>query len=315
MGTPAFSALVMLCMAALLGMRFAMAALVSQLPDAREAEAASAEPGMALPPKPMAGENMPQPGEDGSASGMAMLTEEMCLAYSADLQDTCFHTLARQVAARDPRQALTYCARVKDQELLWECQADTAEATATVDRAVALEICAAVPSVKWRGQCHFGMGLALAETDAFYALSLCEKAEIFRDFCRHDVVGEVVLVDLEPGVQFCAREEGDTLTRKTCWHGIGKYLARRDFAEASAACLRSTPDWIGNCYHGVGWGAAERDPDGTLAKCETVQPYHENCRQGVAHQLKRGDPQRALALCESITDTVIRNRCTTFVKR
>ena len=122
-------------------------------------------------------------------------------------------------------------------------------------------------------------------------------------------------VDLEPAVAFCSREEGDTLTRKTCWHGIGKYLARRDLDEAAAACGRATAEWRGNCFHGVGWGAAERDTDAALSGCERLAPYVDNCRQGVAHQLKRFDPARAVALCESIGTVSIRERCLQFVRR
>jgi hypothetical protein len=186
---------------------------------------------------------------------------------------------------------------------------------APIDRDAAAAICVAIPVMKWRGQCHFGMGLALAEIDPAYALGRCEHAEAFRDFCRHDVVGEVALESLAPAVAFCAKEEGDPLTRKTCWHGIGKYLARRDFAEAVAACGQATEASRGNCFHGLGWGAAERDPDATLAACAGLPAYADNCRQGVAHELKRADPTRGIAICESIQTTSVRDRCLTFLKR
>ncbi len=314
METRAFSVLVALCLAVLFGARFALARLVEEVAAATQPEM-SAEPGMALPPKPSGMEALPEQLGAGEGDGLGLLTREGCLARSESLLDVCFHALARQGAARDPQGSLAICAEVKDAELGLECRSDVAEATAPVDREIAETICKGIDSLKWRGQCHFGIGLAMAEIDPPYALGRCEQAEVFRDFCRHDVVGEVALVDLEPAVAFCAQEQGDILTRKTCWHGIGKYIARRDANEAALACMRSTPEWIGNCYHGLGWGAAERDPDATLAFCERQGQYRDNCQQGVAHQLKRADPTRAVSLCENISNAAIRARCLTFVTR
>jgi hypothetical protein len=123
------------------------------------------------------------------------------------------------------------------------------------------------------------------------------------------------LVDTGMAVATCAREEGDTLTRKTCWHGIGKYLARRDAQEAAQACARTTPEWRGNCFHGLGWGAAERDADAALAACAGFGAFADNCRQGVAHQQKRVDPARAVSLCQSLRTASLRDRCLAFVRR
>lgn len=314
MRTLPFSVLVLVCLAVLLGLRFGLEPLAAVAQDVVGEQRSAPEAQMVLPPKPE-GLDLPAPSEDGTGAGQALLTAAACEQMPDDVRDVCYQALARQSAARDPRGALQICKRIQDDELELECEADIAEAVAPIDRAVAEEICVDIPVMKWRGQCHFGMGLALAEIDAAYALERCEKSEAFRDFCRHDVVGEVALVDVEAAVAFCAKEEGDTLTRKTCWHGIGKYLARRDFGEASAACDRSTESWRGNCYHGVGWGAAERDPDATLAACAALPQYADNCRQGVAHQLKRFDPARGIALCESIATPSIRERCLAFLKR
>ncbi len=307
-----FTLLVVFCIATLLGVRFLLEPFASVAADV--VAAASPDGVMALPPKPEGLDARPA-GEDGEGEGQALLTPDACAAMAPDVQDVCFQALARQQAPRDPRGALQICERIRDEELLLECEADIAEAIAPIDRAVAEEICTRIPVMKWRGQCHFGMGLALAEIDPVYAMGRCEQSEAFRDFCRHDVVGEIALENVELAVPFCAREEGDTLTRKTCWHGIGKYLARRSFDEAGAACARSTESWRGNCWHGVGWGAAERDPDATLAACAKVETYADNCRQGVAHQLKRFDPARGVALCESIATSAIRERCLAFLTR
>ncbi len=314
-----FALLVLAWFLALLGLRWAAEPLAAGLAHlaTRVEDASANERAIALPPKPegLVPPSPTGPGSEGGSGAATLLTREACMARPQSLHDVCLQALARQGGAADPAGSAARCAEVRDPELREECLADVAEAAAPNDRAASERICAGVTARKWRGQCQFGIGLALAETDPTYALGRCEHAEAFRDFCRHDVVGEVALADLAPAVAFCAQEEGDALTRKTCWHGIGKYLARRDAREAAAACGKATEAWRGNCFHGVGWGAAERDPDAALAACASFVPHAENCRQGVAHQLKRFDAPRALALCESLTDTRLRARCLAFVKR
>jgi hypothetical protein len=196
-----------------------------------------------------------------------------------------------------------------------ECHADVAETIAIPDRARAEAICGAITDLKWRGQCFFGTGLALAETDPEYAITRCAHAEIFQTFCRHDVIGEMALVNLPAAQAICAREEGDWLTRKSCWHGMSKYIARRDVREAAQSCAGATAEWRGTCFHGLGWGGAERDPDATLSACAEFGEYADNCRHGVANELKRADPPRAVALCEAIQKADTRTRCLDFVTR
>ncbi len=312
MRTLPFLTLFVACLAALFGLRFALEPLAKGVEAVRAAIPSAPGAMMAVPPKPEGADAEPDATGPG---GAGRLTPEACEAMADAVRDTCFQALARQSAARDPDGALQICAGVFDEELRWECHADVAEAAAAVDRAAAAAICVGIPKVKWRGQCNFGIGLALAEIDSAAALESCEKSEIFRDFCRHDVVGEVALVDVDAAVAFCAREEGDPLTRSTCWHGIGKYLARRDAGEARAACDRSTVSWRDNCFHGVGWGAAERDADQALSACAGFGGYADNCRHGVAAQLKRFDPTRAVALCEALGSPAVRTRCLDFVTR
>lgn len=272
---------------------------------------------MAIPPKPSG--LKPTVAADGEGEGERRLTFEACAGMATAVQDVCWQALARQQALADPQGALTVCAQVVDPELKLECVDDIAEATTLTDRAGAEQICNDVQDRKWRGQCWFGVGLAWAETDADYALTRCDRAEAFERFCRHDVVGEVSLVNLDAGVAFCARGEAehadDDLTRKTCWHGIAKYLARRDVIEAAEACGRATESWRGTCFHGLGWGASERDPDRALAACPGFGAYADYCTQGVAHELKRVDPTRAHALCEAIGTSSVRSRCLEFVGR
>lgn len=308
-----FTILCLACFAVLMGVRFALEPLAARF-AAPVPDAAAPQATMALPPKPE-GLHPAGAGEGGSHTGAALLTLEACEAMPPDVRDVCLQALARQSAARDPQGALAVCARIAEDELAEECHSDVAEAAAPVDRAAAEAICRAVPSVKWRGQCHFGMGLAMAEIDAEYALARCAGAEIFQRFCRHDVVGEVALVDVDAAIAFCARADGDELMNVTCPHGIGKYLARRDLEEAWAACGRSPEYARGSCVHGLGWGGAERDVDATLAWCPAAGPWADNCRQGVAHQLKRFDATRAVALCESIATPTIHDACAAFLAR
>ena len=311
MSTLPFSALVLLCVSLLLGTRFALGWMVP-VAAARQAEVEAREPGgaMEVPPKP--GGLAPPPGV-GTGSGDAALTPATCDRMPADLRGTCWQALARQTAGADPEEALRVCERLPEGALREECHADVAETIAPRARARAAAVCASIPTTKWRGQCHFGMGLALAETDPEGAITFCDSAEAFRTFCRHDVVGEIAMVNLPAAQTICAREEGNTLTRKTCWHGIGKYLARRDMAEAAGACLVSPASWQARCCHGVGWGAAERNVDDALEGCATFGEYADNCRHGVANQLKRSDPAREQAICESLTQPDARAKCLAFV--
>lgn len=311
MGTFPFSALVLACLTALLGLRFGLEAWVPTAEAASEAPSKDAGSVMAVPPKP---EGLAAAPGAGSGEGQGtMLTPAICTTMIADLQDTCWQALARQTAAADPQEALRQCQKVAGEELRYECRADVSETLAPTHRDEAVALCKEIDSVKWRGQCNFGVGLALAETDPEWAIARCEDAEAFKSFCRHDVVGEISLVNVTAAVTICARNEGDPLTRKTCWHGPGKYLARRDMGEAAAFCRQADPQWQGLCFHGLGWGAAERDPDAALAGCAAFGEFADNCRHGVANELKRSDPQRETAICESLTNPEAKAKCLAFV--
>jgi hypothetical protein len=310
-----FSLLSLAWLALLLGVRFGLEEWVRV---AAQSTVAPLDPSevMAMPPKPLGQGDLPEPGTPGEGEGEnTVLNLAICEKIAKELQDTCFQALARQTAPADPDEALRTCTHVREPEMALECQADVAEAIAHLARERATTICSGIDSTKWRGQCHFGVGLATAEIDPEYAIGRCADAEIFQTFCRHDVVGEVALVDTPAANRICAREEGDWLTRKTCWHGIGKYLSRRDMNEASTACEAGTVEWKGTCYHGIGWGGAERDVEAALQSCTRFGAYADNCKHGVANQQKRADPARAVALCESVTKPDTRARCLDFVTR
>ena len=316
MRSSVFSILVLLIFLGLLAVQWALT-LTGVSEALAQVKPPSTAEAMLVQPKPD-GQKV-TPSGPGEGEGEQRLTFEACSNMAAMVRDVCWQALARQQAEVDADGALTVCAQVADPELKLECADDVAESITLRDRAGAEQICNAVTDRKWRGQCWFGVGLAWAETDSAYALARCAHAEAFERFCRHDVVGEVSLVDLDAGVAFCTQGEvekaDDPLARKTCWHGIAKYLARRDIHEAAAACGRATESWRGTCFHGLGWGAAERDPDATLAACAEFAPYADYCQQGVAYELKRADATRAMALCEAIGTSTIRDRCVEFVAR
>jgi hypothetical protein len=298
--------------AALLAAEETAAERLGEVRDARVDVAPTSDRAFAVPPKPS---GLADAADRAGGSGTGPLTHARCAALGDAVRDRCWQALARQQAPADPSQALAICGEIAEAELALECRADVAEVTAGRDEDAASTICDAVASTKWRGQCHFGIGLALAERAPQAAMARCDRAEVFRDFCRHDVVGEAALQDVEAAVAICAREEGDVLARKTCWHGIGKYLARRAIAEAEAACARATPSWRSNCAHGAGWGAAERDATTALAACASWPEHADSCRQGVAHQLRRSEPERAQDIFTGIATESIRARCLDFVSR
>ncbi len=269
---------------------------------------------MAVPPKPDS-----QPPAGGSASGRALYDEQTCLRYQGDFKDVCFHALARQRAARDLNGALQACQVVSRDRLRFECMADVAELHVPTSLEAARKVCPTIPGRKWRDQCFFGIATALVETDSRLALRTCDDSGMWRDFCRHDVLGETSLRDLDFVLDVCSREEGDLLTRKSCWHGIGKYIGRQDLDAAFSACGRVPPGPSGiyreNCVHGVGWAAGERLGAAGARRCVAAGPLSGSCRLGVAFQLKRIDPAAAMDICLSVTRDDLRDHCQSFLSR
>ena len=101
------------------------------------------------------------------------------------------------------------------------------------------------------------------------ASKLCSESGQWRDFCRHDVNGEIAVVNPELALEHCAAEEGDLLMRKSCWHGIGKYIARVDVQKTYAACDQVPPGpeqlYRGNAFMGLA-GEHRRAEDETLSR-------------------------------------------------
>ena len=273
---------------------------------------------VAVPPKPV-GELDRRPPRTGQGNGSAepRYDEATCARYEGDFRDVCHHALARQRAPRDLEGALQACALVERPRLAQECQADAAELYARSDLAAARAVCPGIPTRKWRDQCVFGIAMALVESDPRLALATCEEAGIWRDFCRHDTLGETSVRDLDLVLELCGREEGDLLTRKTCWHGIGKYIGRQDLDRAFAACRRVPEGPEGlyreNCMHGAGWAAGERQGAAGAERCPEAGPQEDSCRLGVAFQIRSGDPDAAVGLCQSVRRADLRQHCLGWV--
>lgn len=275
---------------------------------------------IAIPPKP---EGTRGPGPEGregrGGQGGSRYDEATCARYEGDFRDVCFHALARQRAPRDLPGALLACAEVRRARLAQECSADAAELHVPADLQASRAVCPTIPARKWRDQCFFGIAMALVPTDPRLALATCEDAGIWRDFCRHDTLGEASVQDLDLVLEVCGREEGDLLTRKTCWHGIGKYIGREDLPRALAACARVPPGPGGlyreNCVHGAGWASGERSGAAGAEACAQAGPLEDACRVGVAFQVLASDPTTATGVCGSLRRSDLRRHCLAWLER
>lgn len=245
-------------------------------------------------------------------------TEEGCKKLEGQFRDICFHQLARQRAPTDLEGGLEACRAAANEEITLECSADVAELYSPADRVTAMAVCPTITSKKWRDQCVFGISLAIVGTDPEWAFRNCDNAGMWHDFCRHDVNGETSQTNVDLALAHCAEEEGDLLRRKTCWHGIGKYIARLDVDAAKAACERVPlgPDnlYRENCFHGLGWGAAEKGGAEFAYRCGLAGPQEDSCKVGVAYQLKRLEPAKALDICATVRRDDLRSQCQSFIR-
>ena len=123
------------------------------------------------------------------------------------------------------------------------------------------------------------------------------------------------MVDTDQALAFCAAEEGGKLTRKSCWHGIGKYIARVDVARALAACQQVPAGlYRENCVHGLGWGAAEKGGIGFARRCAMAGAEADSCRLGVAYNHRRFDTVAAEQICTDVRRPDLREQCQAFVR-
>jgi len=267
---------------------------------------------IAVPPKP---EGVKQ---GAGEEEIYRYTEAKCRSLDGDYRDICYHQLARQSAATDLAGATVHCGQVADREVGQECLSDIAELHAETDREAALAICPTIGKKKWRDQCVFGISLAMSTLDSPWAFRLCDKAGKWRDFCRHDVNGEIAQVDHELALAHCAAEEGDLLRRKTCWHGLGKYIARVDVDRAFEVCERVPLGpanlYRENCMHGLGWGASESAGADFVDDCTRAGARTDSCLLGVAYNLRRFDIGSGMKVCAKVKRTDLRGQCEAFVQ-
>ena len=129
--------------------------------------------------------------------------------------------------------------------------------------------------------------------------------------------GEIAQVNDALALEHCAAEEGDILRRKTCWHGIGKYIARVDVDRAFQACekvpLGPSDLYRENCYHGLGWGASETAGAAFVPTCGRAGEKEDSCKLGVAYNLRRFDISAGLDICASVQRADLREQCKVFV--
>lgn len=273
------------------------------------------EVAIAIPPRPEGVRENSNVGDEASHR----YTEAGCLAADEQYRDICFHQLARQRADTDLDGGLTACGQISKKLTAFECMSDVAELYAKYDRDKALEVCPNIAKKKWRDQCVFGIALAQSTLDPTWAFRTCDQSGQWRDFCRHDVNGEIAVVNSDLALAHCAEEEGDLLTRKTCWHGIGKYIARVDVDRAYEACdkVPSGPNnlYRENCIHGLGWGASESRGVDFVAGCERSGAEKDSCLLGIAYNLKRFDVDAGLSICMQVERSDLKEKCEAFVRK
>ena len=269
---------------------------------------------IAVPPKPKGAKQSETEG-DGEAF---QYSEALCQSQPPNFIDICYHQLARQRAEHDLSGGLSSCEQIGKVDSRWECMADVAELYSSTDRDAALAVCPSIGRKKWRDQCVFGIALTYSITDSRWAFKLCSESGQWRDFCRHDVNGEIAVVNPELALEHCAAEEGDLLMRKSCWHGIGKYIARVDVQKAYAACDQVPPGpsnlYRENCIHGLGWGASESRGRDFIAGCEQSGAERDSCLLGIAYNLRRVDVDQGLQVCELVQRADLSKQCYTFVR-
>jgi hypothetical protein len=304
-----YAACLMLCIGMVQGMK-----LSGLLPDAEKPlEPQKVEQVViAVPPRPEGVRPVEGEGEEGFR-----YTEQGCREQTPEYQGVCFQQLARQQAPTDIDGALRSCSLIADAELVQECQADVAELHAPTDKTRALAICPSIALPKWGDQCVFGIALALVKKEPEPSFRLCDQAGRWATFCRHDVNGEIAQFNSDLAMAHCAAEEGDLLTRKSCWHGIGKYVARVDVDRAFQLC-ETTP--LGpqdlyreNCYHGLGWGASETAGKAFAAECARAGEKKDSCMLGVAYNLRRFDQEAGMDLCAQVHRQDLAEQCRKFV--
>jgi len=271
---------------------------------------------IAVPPKPEGAKSA-----EGEGNGPAY-TEEGCRAIERDLdlRDACWRALAVQRAERDPDGALDACEEVRLEEDLHACYADVAELHSVVDREWSENACETLIPITdrtWHGQCWFGIALQHSTLDYDYARETCEKALDWKNFCRHDVNGEIAQVNPDEAFRWCEEAEHTGLQEQGCYHGLGKYLGRTDPPKAMEICEHTPGGKLSEqCWHGLGWAIGESDLEGSVAVCDKEGgDYRDSCLLGLSSNAKRFDAELSVELCNMAKDADLRRKCLKFAQR
>jgi hypothetical protein len=306
-----FTLLYAICLVFCLGVIHMLEA-TAETEEAPVLETQTVEGFMALPPRPQGMRDL----EGGSGEGYSY-TEKRCMGLEGQSRDICFLQLARQRASTDLEGGILACEELGDREMYFECLADVGEQYALADRKAALAHCSTIGKRKWKDQCVFSIALRVQPEDPVVAFRLCDRAGQWLDYCRHDVNGQIAESDPTMAIANCAAEEGDLLRRKSCWHGIGKYIGRISTDQGFAVCqqvpLGPQDLYRENCVHGVGWAGAEQLNAAFVAECDKGGAQRDSCLLGVAYNLKRLNAAEGLEVCALVGRADLREKCNQWV--
>jgi len=229
-------------------------------------------------------------------------------------RDICLYNKARNYLLIDGDKAWKMCYYINDPDSENECyKTIILELTKSdIDKGVAW--CGKIPSEKWRGECFFNLGLDYVNTSFSKAVEMCEKAEIYRVFCYHDVVGAISKLSSEDALKICGKQV-DNLTRNSCFHGIGLHLTRYDLNKAMDTCDKiSEESGKENCYHGIGWTLSETDLQKSLNICQNLKSsYSDKCLVGISWQIARTDREKAEEIC--LLSESLKEECLNYLEK
>lgn len=214
------------------------------------------------------------------------------------LRDICLQNRARSFVLIDESKAWKLCYYLSDSDTKNECYKSIILDLTKANISKAVIWCGKIPSEKWRGECFFNLALDYVDLNFNKAIEMCEKAEIYRVFCYHDVVGGISKLSSEDALNICKNKTDDT-TRKSCFHGIGFHLGRFDQEKTISICSSITKEPSKeSCYHGLGWSLSEIDLQKALNICQSFDSsYRDKCVVGASWQIAKKDKEKAREIC------------------
>jgi len=242
-------------------------------------------------------------------------TKSICNDFNKDYKNTCLQLNAQKSAVNDFDKAWKICKQINQDSLRDECYNDIIIEIGKENPEEAQQHCEKINSEKWRGECYFNMALFLTKTNIAKAFAMCDKAEIYIPFCYHDVAGEVSLINATIALNICGKQ--DNLTKRTCFHGIGKYLGRSKPEKAIIHCnIIKEKEYKETCYHGMGWGISEtNDSNKAIFYCKKTKSYFtDKCLVGVAWQVSKTNKELSGKICERVIVDEVKTECLSYQK-